>query len=270
MKGEKMISERFRMVLEKDEMKDRIPILKAVDTKQRNSVLLNDGFEGTILDENVNKHGGGIPIPDGYIVFNPYTLTFRESRYMRWTSELIQYAFKEHSDITYKAGTCSFLYVPAGISVSYVTEVGRKVMSEIQRRFDDLVHHYLIWKEKPIKNGNLRWIMAFGRLILGMHRVMGMKNGLVDRAVGNTWQFSGKGVATADSSLRMNEVGLPIRMLTKWASLRKFRDAHNLRIDIGNFEAAKMMHHKRVIVHRNPSHDMSNMMSFLINTEADR
>lgn len=223
-------------------------------------------LEGTLLDEQVNMHGGYVPIPSKYRMVNIYIARRKlEKRYLTLDRDLLHYLSYTDKSLIHEPPEGSGIYIPPGVSKTFTTDDGLDVLTPLQKRYDDLVSLYQEWVGQGAKYDRkleLEWLQAYDRLLQQISHVLLQKAGLYDRAVGCLWNYSLRAVIVPDPTLQLNEVELPMKVLIRWVSKKEFRDAVGIPDDINARDAVRMLAGRRVILGRQPSHFMPNLLSF--------
>lgn len=230
-------------------------------------------YAGTIIDPAVQEKGGYIPIPEGFVFFNKFVVARKINKdSISIRSGIFKYLKDICPEATYTAGKDWCIYVPAGISSTFTTPTGVNVLTDTQRRYDDLVFSWLGIKEKelagkkPDETDNVNWVFTYNRLIETVAGSLINKSGLFDAAVGCAWPFSMRGVITPDPKLRLNEIRLPFKVIVSWVKKPEFRAVYGIPEDMSVADAVHVMDGRRVLCGRQPSHDASNLLSFVLRT----
>lgn len=224
---------------------------------------------GTILDEEVHKKGGAIPLPEAFDLINiAYARKVTEKRWLTIHQKNIANVIRELSTKPiFRVPANAYLFVPPGLSRVFITDSGLDVMDPIQRRFDNMVGYYHLWLagyRKYDANLEYQWLRAYNRLLEAAADRLLRRKGWYDRGIGCLWPYSLRATIVPNPNLQLNEVELPMKVLIRWMAKKEFRDAWGVPDDISIRDAVRMLDGKRVLCGRQPSHDSSNLLSFKI------
>lgn len=232
------------------EIKKVFPFISKTDQFILVDKLITDN-NGSILDERLKESHGQIPIPNGV-----HFLDTKEY-YNQKSFQYISHKFQVLNDL--------FIFVPKGLPSSFKTSYGQEIVDELRRSLNDLVELWISYQEHGYSvQLDFSWNRSFKRSTSIVLKLLLGKNGLFNRMTGCLWKYSLRGVAVPDPNLEFNEVKIPFKVLKNFVSKEDFRKAYGIPENIRADEAIKYLDGRRVLLGRNPSHDKSNLMSFVV------
>lgn len=220
--------------------------------------LDKEDFDNTILDKKLNDSHGFIKLKPNMMLYN-YFVAKQKIRSLKIVDVDPNY-IKNRSNV-YVTGDESYLKIPKGISKIFQLENGMKVLTKLQKAYNNI-----LIENNTIRNKdeNIIYQNLYTKLMIEFNNLICNKGGLYDRACNSLWPYSCRATITCNPNLKVNEISIPYSVLLNWVSETNLRKVFGIDESLSIKEAVKFLENKRVMVGRQPTHDRSNLLSFII------
>ena len=221
-------------------------------------LLDNNNIQDTILDPRLEHQHGFIKLKSNMLLYNYFVA--KKSDKTLIMKGVNPYYVKRRTK-TYKVEKDDYLRIPKGINKIFKLENGLRIMTGIQKAYNNIIiENNTIRKQEE----NIIYQNIYTDLLVEFNTLLSGKGALYDRACNSLWPYSCRATITNNPNLNINEVSIPYKVLMSWVSTEEVRNAFNIDLNLPSREAVKYLENKRVLVGRQPTHDRSNIMSFVI------
>lgn len=231
-----------------------IIITKHIDRE----ILDKNELENTILDPRLDDSHGYIKLKPGMTLYNYFAA---KTKIRNLLSFNVDPKYVENKFETFKINKDDYLRIPKRINRLFVLENGLKVLTKLQRAYNNIIEETSTIRSK---DENIVYQNLYTQLLIEYNSLLSGKSGLFDRACNSLWPYSCRATITCSPNLKVNEISIPYGVLLSWVGEDKVREAFNIDKSLSNKEAVRNLENKRVMVGRQPSHDRSSLMSFII------
>lgn len=215
-------------------------------------------LEDTIFSSKLDIDCGYIKLKEGMQLYNYFLAKKKDRNFPIYN---VQPSYAKNKTEVYKVNKNEYLRVPKSINKVFKLDNGLRIMTGLQRAYNNiLIENNTI----RTKDENITYQNLYTNLLIEFNELLVSKGGLYDRAVTSLWPYSCRCTISNGPNLKINEVSLPYKVLIDWVNKDEVRKAFNIDENLSCKDAVRFLENKRVICLRQPVHDRSNVMSFII------
>lgn len=223
-------------------------------------IIDNEDFNNTVLDSRLKNENGFIKLKEGMFLYNFFRVK-KLDKFLPMYNINPKLLVRKFNGFIYQVNKNEYLMLPKGLNNIFKLNNGLKILTGLQKAYNNIIiENNKIRK----KDNNMYYQNLYTNLLSEYNSLLSGKGQLFDRACNSMWPFSLRTTIVPGPNLKINEISLPYRTLLNWVNQSNLRQAFNIPEDLPNKEAVKFLDGKRVIVLRQPCHDRSSLMSFII------